>query len=55
MSIKKEGTYAIVLLHLSTGRIGKDEAKGALGRLVRSGWRCDVSLYAQILEETDRF
>ena len=30
--------------------MSKDEAEGALGALVASGWRCDAEVYAALLK-----
>ncbi len=47
--VRKEGSYAIILRSLLKGRIGREEAKVALEKLVSSGWRCDVDLYGRIM------
>jgi len=51
--IEKEGTYGIVLRMVHDRQMSKEKAKEALRRLVVSGWRCGVELYAGLLRALD--
>ena len=48
--VRMEGTYGIILRAVAGGLMPKDEAEGALGRLISSGWRCDIELYNRLLK-----
>ena len=48
--VRVEGTYGMVLRALAEGLISRGEAEEALEKLVASGWRCDVELYARLLK-----
>ncbi len=50
--VRIEGTYGIILRALADGRISRSDAEAALEKLVSSGWRCDVELYARLLKLT---
>lgn len=53
--VSKEGSYGIILRMLRQGKIGKEEAKGAVRKLINSGWRCEVELYERILKAIEEF
>ena len=53
--VRKEGSYAVILRMLQEGKIEKDGARAALGKLVASGWRCEVELYERILKAIEDF
>jgi len=53
--VRKEGSYAVILRMLRGGRVKKDGARGALRKLVASGWRCEVELYEKILKAIEDF
>ncbi|KPV62859.1 MAG: hypothetical protein AOA65_1580 [Candidatus Bathyarchaeota archaeon BA1] len=52
-SVKKEGTYAIIIRMLLKRKISKEQAKTSLQKLVSSGWRCDVELYSRTLRSIE--
>ena len=53
--VRVEGTYGMILRSLAEGLISRGDAEEALEKLVASGWRCDVELYAKLLKIAREF